>query len=156
MSVFSSIPVRENGDDVTKEWWNIFRTKLLAAFGSGVIGEKNQTITDNQSSYANITDAVIDGASYGSGVFEYTIYRDDGSSDERRETGVIRLGYKQRAGTWEITERRSGGDALNVADSIDVNTSGTEGQLRYKSDSMGGTYTGKITWKLIGTTDLES
>lgn len=151
MSFFSDIPIRSNGAvvPVDASWWNTIRTKLVSFFGTGVTAPATFTIADNQSSYANITDFVLDSATYQYYAVEYTIIRTDGTV-KRRERGMLYFSHDSVNG-W-VMERISGNaDALNVADSLALSSQ----QLQYKSDSMGGTYEGKFTWKIVSTFDAE-
>lgn len=144
------IPIRENGQGeearVTASWWNDIRTALMLLFGSGSVLEDSFTIADNQSAYADITGLLFDSDTVKSAKVEYTIYRTDGAV-ERRETGYLTLHYKAIGAAWSYSRRSDhGDDALNVADSLFVTTAG---QVQYKSDSMGGTYSGFIRYKSI-------
>lgn len=159
MSIFSDISIRVNSDTeyVEASWWNDIRTALINAFGGGATAESKFTMTDNQSTFADITSFTFDGASYGSVVAEYTIYRYDGTSTERRETGgVLKFGYKPQAGSWSLDERRSAGDdALNITGGgLQVTTTSGVGQVQYKTDNMGGS-DHYFTWKIISTTNIE-
>lgn len=157
MSLFSDIPVRSNGvEDVDASWWNTIRTKLIQFAGGGVTAEATFTIADNQSSYANVTGLSFDGATYGTVEIKYGIYRFDGSSDERKESGTLILNYKKSAGSWSLSRRSEGDDALNIASSFQLDVSGGVAQLQYKSDSMGGTYEGTMTHKVVNTLNVES
>lgn len=151
---FSDLPVRENGKKIYASWFNDIRTALVAAFGVGGIPEAQFTIADNQSSYQDITGLLLDQNVARVVDVEYTIYRTNGSSTERRERGVLHCTYKAIAAVWDYNrETLSGDDALNVADSLICNSSG---QIQYKSDSVGGTYVGKIRYKSGITFDKET
>ena len=152
---FSSIPVRAMGDDTDASWWNTIRTKLLEVFGSGVTAEAQFTIADNQSSYADITDFTFDSASFVWVEARYSIYRTDGSTP-RRETGILEFEWDNATSAWLLSYRRGSTDSLNIASSIAPDTTGTVGKAQYKSDSMGGTYVGKMRWKIINTISVES
>lgn len=145
-SPFSSLPVRLNGPTIFASWWNDIRTVLINFFGPGVVSETQFTIADNQSSYQNVTGLLFAHATTRSSKVEYTIYRTNGSSIERRETGFLTAHYKAVAGTWSYEREGSGDDALNVADGLIVNSSG---QVQYKSDSIGATYVGKMRYKVL-------
>ncbi len=158
MSIFSDIPIRLNGgaggNKVYASWWNDLRTALINAFGSGLFPETQFTIADNQSGYQDITGLLLDSTLYRSARIEYTIYRTNGSSVERRETGYITAHYKPIAGTWTYSRRTDhGDDALNVANSLFVTTAG---QVQYKSDSIGATYVGTIRYKIVIAFDKET
>lgn len=102
-----------------------------------------QTLLDNQSSPVSITGFVIDHTVNQCVTSEYTIIRSDGTNF-RREHGSLVLLYDTQNG-WSLTRKSEGADALNDGNSLTI-TAG--GQVQYISDSMGGTYAGKITWKI--------
>lgn len=144
---FSSIPVRSNGAKIESAWFNTIRQELINFFGGGAIDETQFTIADNQSSYANITGLVFAGATYASFKVQYTIYRFDGTSDERREVGTLTASYSADADAWTYSRRIDDGiDALGIDDSLFVTSAG---QVQYQSDSMGGTYEGYIRYKVL-------
>lgn len=157
---FSDVPVRSNGQDtVTASWWNDLRAagvKLESVLGPGTTAEVQGTIADNQASYANITGMTVDSADYVYAEIKYCIYRTNGTSDERRETGTLELEYLPISAAWRIADRRATRDSLRVDDSMAVTTTLGVAQVRYKSDSVGGTYVGKIRWKIINTISVET
>lgn len=158
MSLFSDIPIRTNSntDVVFASWWNTIRSKLIQFAGGGVTEEAEFTVADNQSSYADITGLSFDGATYGHVEIKYSIYRFDAASDERKESGKLIIDYKKDAATWVLSRRSNNDDALNIASSIIVSTTAGVAQIRYKSDSMGGTYEGTMIHKVISTLNVES
>lgn len=152
-SPFSTIPIRANSDDIFASWWNDIRTALINTFGSGGVLETQFTIADNQSAYTNVTGLLLDQAVTRSVDIEYTIYRTDGAV-ERRERGTIYATYKAVGAVWAYSRKtHHGDDALNVADSLFVTTAG---QVQYKSDSLGGTYSGKMRYKIVMSFDKET
>lgn len=153
MSIFSDIPLRANGDDILAAWFNTLRSALITVFGGGIIGETPFTIADNQSSFQDITDLIIDKSLYRHARIEYTIYRTDAAL-ERKESGILTLTYAVLADAWELNRESVRDDTLNMgARSLEV-VAGT-GQVQYKSDSMGGTYSATMTWKIISTFNKE-
>lgn len=157
---FSEVPLRTNdggpANVVLADWWNILRRaglRLENIFGSGLTEETQFTIADNQSSYANITGMLVSSASIIYAEIRYSIYRTDGASEKRRETGKLELEYVTGDSAWRIANRQSSSDALNMTDSLSV-TSG--GQVQYKSDAVGGTYSGKMRWKICNTIGVET
>ena len=155
MSIFSSIPVRRNGvEKAYASWWNDIRTALILAFGAGVVPETQFTIADNQSSYADVTGLLFDHNTVRSVKVEYSIYRTNGTSIERREMGTLTCTYKPVAGAWtyaRVTDTED--DALNIADGLICNAAG---QVQYKSDSVGATYVGKMRYKVMTSFDKET
>lgn len=142
-----NIPIRANGQKIDSSWFNTIRSALISLLGTGTIDETQFTIADNQSSYASITDLVFSGATYASFKVQYTIYRFDGTSDERREVGTLTASYSADADAWTYSRRIDAGvDALGIDDSLFVTSAG---QVQYKSDSMGGTYEGYIRYKVL-------
>lgn len=144
--ISTSIPYRSNADTglVTASWWNVLRTAILELAGASSIVETQFTIADNQSSYQDITGLLLDQSVSRSVRIDYTIYRTNGSSTERRETGYLICHYKAVAGTWTYERFSYGDDALNIADGLFLTTAG---QVQYKSDSIGATYVGKMRYR---------
>lgn len=98
----------------------------------------NQTITNNQTTPANITGAVYDGASFRAVILEYSIYRKT-DTNEVSQVGQLRLAYKTDAGTWSLSDDFSGDDA-----GVEFSVDGT-GQILYTSSDLTGTnYTSKL------------
>lgn len=150
MSFFSSIPVRENSDDVDASWWNTIRTKLVTFFGAGINDPQTFTIADNQSSYADITGLLLDSSTYTYYEVFYTIIRSDGTN-KRRERGFLYFSYDSQNG-WAMNRDSGNADALNMGvDSIALSSE----QAQYKSDSMGGTYAAQLTWQITRTVAAE-
>lgn len=139
----------------TKEQWISLGTTSVADWekipkfsdlpGGGGLTYGYFPIADNQSAYANISGLVFDKDDIQSVVLNYTIIRTDGTN-YRRETGHMRLGYDPVNG-WRLIRTGSFDDSLNTADAIAVVSS--TGQVQYKSDAMGGSYQGQITWSVI-------
>jgi len=124
----------------------IWTVDQVSAQGNGnALGTPNTfTIADNQSALANITGLIVDHTVNQCMTVEYTIIRTDGTN-WRREHGYLFLTYDSENG-WNLTRRIDGGvDALNLNNGLYINSSG---QVRYQSDSMGGTYQGKMTWQI--------
>ena len=105
------------------------------------------TLANNQSSYANITGLSLDSADYVGAIIKYTMYRSDGGSTYRRETGRLILQWEGSVTEWTLT-REGVGDALNIADSLAITTSSGVGSVQYKSDDIGGTPEGKFQWEI--------
>lgn len=156
MSLFSDIPIRTNAktDTVTAAWWNTIRTKLIEFAGGGVTGETEWTVTDNQSSYANISGLSFDVATYSYVKIRYTIRRYDGST-ERKESGFLELTGKKTGQTWNFVRRSNGDDALNIADSLALSVVSGVAQVQFKSDSMGGSYEEKGYYRVLETVSAD-
>lgn len=121
---------------------------VLAQANGNALGPVNTfTIADNQSSPQNITNLAMVGATNGSMTVEYTIIRSNGSSTKRREHGFLYFGYDSVNGYVMMRTIVIGVDALNMgANGLVCNPS--TGQVTYESDSVGGTYAGKMTWQI--------
>lgn len=147
-SVFSTIPVRVNGTTFYASWVNDIRTALINAFGVIVTAEAQATLADNQASAANVLGLVFDKTITNSVRVDYTIYRTNGSTTERRETGYLTLTFKPIANAWTLSRRiENDEDALNKTfPSLTVTAAG---QVQYISDSVGGTYIGTIRFKSV-------
>lgn len=124
----------------------IFTTDQVTvqANGSATGGQTTFTIADNQSSSANVTNMLALSAVNQCVTFEYTIIRSNGTA-KRREQGYVWLTYDSVNG-WKLTRQGHGVDALNMGANGLTVTAG--GQIQYQSDSMGGTYAGKMTWQI--------
>jgi hypothetical protein len=158
MGIFDAIPVRSNADTgmVEASWWNTIRTALVNAFGNASIAETQFTIADNQSSYADITGLLLDASVSRALDIEYTIYRTNGSSIEKRENGILRCMYKAVAAVWSFEHQSWGDDALgNGTISAPLNVT-SAGQVQYKSYSIGATYVGTIRYKIQKSFNKES
>lgn len=156
MGFFDSLPIRENGQTVDASWWNSIRTALIVAFVD-TNPELQVTILDNQAAYVALTGFDIDAVDFIYAEWVYSILRTSSiGPTERRETGRISVQFNPTTSLWELADRKGSTDALNIADSLTITTVGTVGTLKYKSDSMGGTYVGKWRGRLISTILLET
>lgn len=154
MGLFDEIPIRLNGSqDVDAAWWNTIRSRLIDAFGTQITAQTQVTILDNQSSFQDVTGLVFDKAEVVYALVRYTIQRTDGSSP-RRECGTLELSLSDDESDWELSRVAVRGDALSMgADSLSVTSAG---QIQYKSDSMGGTYSGSLNFKVLDTLNKEA
>ncbi len=156
MGLFDSIPIRLNGaqgGEVTAAWWNAIRTALINAFGDQVTGETSFTIADDQSSSEDVTGLSFDSAEVVFAKISYVILRSDGTTP-RRESGTLWATFDNASSSWALDRRSNFGDALNMgADSLTI-TAG--GQVQYQSDSVGGTYSGTLTYRVNESISVES
>lgn len=149
MGFFSSISVRNNGQDVVRAWFNDVRTAgvnleaaVSAFFGAGYVAS-SATIANNQGAAANVTGMVLDKASYKSGMVTAEIRRKT-SSAEVIALGTFAMVYRALTDAWELAGEDWKGDETNVTLSITA-----AGQVQYVSDSMAGTgYAGTLTFRL--------
>lgn len=102
-------------------------------------GGGSGTIVDNQVSATDITDWVIDGATYSSAVYYVEIQR--GASIFTNKEVHMRY----RSGAWEIDELISSDDVDGVTLSVDQ--TGSVGQVQYVSTSEG--TAGTIKWRRV-------
>ena len=93
----------------------------------------------------NITGLVYDKLTYNGVKLAYVIDRTDGSTP-RSSIGELWLRYDLGNDTWNIHRANHFGDNDGV--SFVINSSG---QVRYTSDSMGGTYVGNMQITQIAT-----
>jgi len=102
----------------------------------------NSTIANNQTTAANITNLIFDGASNRGFVLDYTIYRKT-DSVELSQIGRLRAVYKTVENTWLMSDDYSGENA-GVTFSIT-----SSGQIQYTSTNMSGTnYSGVFDYKV--------
>jgi hypothetical protein len=145
---FASIPLRSNKERIEHFWFNILRQAGvdLGDFNGGdtSIPPTDFTITNNQSTPANVTGCLFDGSQVRGARISYCVYRNTtgGGATELSERGDIFITYKTVAGTWEIAIAGAVGNA-GVTFSI---TNG--GQVQYTSTNITGTNNvQKITFK---------
>lgn len=112
--------------------------------GSAIGGQTSFALLDNQSVYEDVPSLLIDHTADQCVLAEYTIIRTDGTN-YRREHGFLALLYDTQNG-WIMTRQSQGADSLNMGQLSLAITS--LGQVQYKSDSMGGTYNGQMTWQI--------
>src|SRR3954465_9964333 len=147
---FSAIPTRENGDTVLASWFNSLKTAgaLIESYlGAGFLVETSQTITNTQSSPANVISLLLDSASYRGAIIDVDIYRYSTSTgaQERKDIRRFIASYKVGAATWDLMDMGGGPDDAGVTLSI---TSG--GQVQYVSDTQTGTpNTSRMRWKAV-------
>jgi hypothetical protein len=138
-NTFSNYVQKQNGQNVDATWWNqlaLAGINLESWFGlSGFSGETTFTIANNQSSPANVTGALFNGATQRSFELDYQVYINTTGSGatELSERGKIFGAYSTVAGTWEIT-------VSGAVGSSGVTFSMTNaGQLQYTSQNTTGT-----------------
>jgi len=118
--------------------------------------ETQSTIADNQSSHVSIASMDADSNDIIYKEFRYSILRNDGGADIRRESGSIEIEFKTASSIWVIASRRASEDALNIASSLIIFNTSTVGTIQYKSDLMNGTsYVGTMRWKAPVTINKE-
>ena len=154
MGVFENLTLRSNGEDVDVSWWNSIRSALISTFPSVAVSEVAQTLDNNQTSYVDITGLLLDSLSYTSYKIRYRLQRSDDSPDVRDEVGELQARWDGSA--WTFTRTIDYGNALG--DGTQDGDFGTDylyivpgtGQAQYKSSNMtGGTYVGKLEWRII-------
>lgn len=141
VNTISKLPIGTTGQVLT----------VVAGFPAWMTSdpEHQSDLLDNQSAYVDISGLTFDAASYIYAKISYSIYRLAGGTS-RIETGEISLEYNPNTLLWNIGDRRSSGDALNMTDSLNVTTTSGVAQLQYKTDNMGSSL-GKMRWKIAQT-----
>lgn len=126
--------------------WGEDLSDLLSALVSAVNGLSSSndisttsfTLTNNQSSAANITGLNFSTSSVRSAIVNYSIYIST-SLNEYSETGTLFLSYKNTAGSWDLT-RFAGGSDSGITFTIT-----SAGQVQYTSGNVSGTgFSGKL------------
>lgn len=94
------------------------------------------TVVNNQTSAADVTDFLIDPATYRGFVAEYSIYRNTTSTGatELSETGFLLGAFKTVAGAWFLTAGAATEESTGVTFSITA-----AGQIQYVSTNITGT-----------------
>lgn len=158
MGIFSDIPIRGNGETVDSSWWNSIRTALISAFGSGILGETQQSITDGQSA-SDVTSLLFAAASIVRAKVEISAYSTDGTNT-RTHFITLWAYYNAKLAQWRITQEEIGESCTSavctaVASGLTFTiTSG--GQVQVAADTIGGTPVRKIRWKVVSTFAVES
>lgn len=124
--------------------WNAGGTGLMNAnsgnlgFLTALLAQDSQAIANYQTPAADITNLLFDGTAITSVMVFYEIARPG-----RFTNGILMLRY--RSGTWEAEDGVTVGDTSGVTFSI--TTVGTNGQVQYISNNVGGA--GTIKWRTI-------
>lgn len=102
------------------------------------------TVANNQSSAANITGLLIDGASTRSFIIDYSIYRKtDTASSALAQVGQLRGVFNTQSSTWFMSDDSSG---QNSGVTFSILSSG---QIRYISSNISGAnYTGSLKYAI--------
>ena len=147
MGLFSDIPVRSNGDKIYRDFFNLLRTAGIAVenfLGSAFITETSVTISNTQSSAANVTGLVFDSSSVKSAIIYATIRRKTDDA-EVVSTGVLIAQYSAKDLTWYLIDQLSG--LLDDGVELDITSAG---QVQYTSDTVpGANYSGAMSFKAI-------
>lgn len=153
----ASIPTRNNGQRITKAWFNTIRTVLLGLMGGGVSQEATFTLANNQSSAADITGLTFNKSLYCHYRIEYSFWRQtDTASSGVREYGEINAHYDHEADEWTMDVSPKGGGFGGITWSID-NTDTDAAQPQYTSTNISGAnYEGTLTYKIVSTMNIDS
>lgn len=143
------IPLRSNGQIIKATWFNVLKNIIEGVLSPNAISQTTFSIADNRTSLTSITNLVFSSANVLSARVFYSIYRTDGTI-ERRETGHLTVRFSAISNAWTWARESSGDNALNFNDSLIVNSAG---QVQYLSDSMAGTYSGNIKYKVLEVID---
>lgn len=135
---FTAIPQRNNGDEITADWFNI-----LQAAGENlenIVGLSGQTFTlaNNQSSPADLLLLSFAGSVFRSFEIKYNIYFNSTGSGatEVSEVGSFIGVYNTVAGTWVLTYGPIGGNPVPTGVLFSITNAG---QVQYTSPNFTGT-----------------
>lgn len=133
------------GENVTN-WIEAVSDKLNEISSDVDIPLTSFTLTNNQSSFADITGMILDTSTVRGCNITYSVYRVVTSGltviSELSETGNIQVTYKSSALTWELTQTKTGSSGIQFGIT-------TDGQIQYKStNATGGVHAGNI--KFVG------
>lgn len=123
------------GEDAT-DWAEAVTDVVNSVTGTGFIPETTITINDNVSVFTNILGANFNSSVTRSFKLTYAVRRTNGATPIA-ETGTIEGVFGDS--DWDFSIQRTGDAGMEF-----TLTSG--GQIQYKSTSVGGTYSGDITF----------
>jgi hypothetical protein len=133
---FSDIPVRSNGQRLTRDMLNALRTAGIALetlLGTArVVG--SQAIANNQVVAANVTDLLFDYTTTRRVVVDWWCRRKSDSVD-LIESGTFVLLYKPGSTTWDFFPVSQEGDDSGLTWSVTA-----AGQAKYASTNVAGVY----------------
>lgn len=137
MSTFTSIPVRANGDDILAGWFNQLRTAGvdLSTAVAVIISETTFSLTNNQTSFADVTGLLISPTLYQSAEIYITVKRrtTGGGATSIYEFSKYFAVYDANSSTWEFAPIGQVGDA-GMTFQITA-----AGQVQYKTTNITGT-----------------
>lgn len=133
--------ILEDVNSVTQ--FTVDNVKTGNGSGTSLGAAQVQTLFDNQVTPTNINGLKLDFTVNQMVEVDYTIIRSNGTV-WRREQGALKLAYDAVNG-WRLQRSSNFDDALNSGQSLTITNAG---QVQYLSDSMGGTYAGKISWRI--------
>lgn len=120
--------------------WAEAVTDAIANFsGSGSISQRQATIEDNITTFTDVDGAIFDATQVNAFFMSYFVTRTDGVT-EVTEKGHIEGGYNNTSGEWEFDVDASSDAGMEF-------TVTTNGQIQYKSSSIGGSYVGNIFFR---------
>ena len=154
--LFDSIPVRSNGevDGVRASWWNIIRSKLIAAFGEGGFEETQFNLANAQGAFADVTGLIFDKLIVAGATIEYSLALRD-ATEGRREFGKMTLAYEAEADVWALSIQTD--LVIGNPSGVDFEVVAGTGQIRYKGPNLvGGGETLKLRYKALSTFQLET
>ena len=157
MSLFSTIPDRENGPDIEAGWFNLIKNYLVQAFPGINSSTAPFTIANNEASLINITGLLLDSSSYKYYKIRYDMHREDDGPLTQDEVGTLEAFWNGTA--WETNRTIEFGNSLGDGteggsgtgtDYLVIN--GADGQAKYKSGNFtGGAYASALNWTIIET-----
>lgn len=160
---FADIPIR-GCDDVFPSWWNVLRAAGAyweSILGTGTIAETQQTITDGASA-TSVTGLLLSSTTHVRAKIVVSTMRTDGTNTRAHMQELTAI-YNAKIAAWELfASPGEAGDSATASARSDalsrVNFTITSGgQVQYAcEDTMGGTYVGKMRWKVLWTISVET
>lgn len=124
------------GEDATA-WAQAVTDVLNNSQGPGDILSTSFTIADNISSFTNVTGLAFSTSLVRSFEIEYNVFRTDGTTPQV-EVGLMHGVYNGTS--WELSRDYTGEAGMTYEIT-------NAGQFRYKSTSVGGTYSGSMKFR---------
>lgn len=157
---FSALTTRANGRKVLASWWNTIKnagTRLEEIFGLGLVPQTQQSFTDGMSA-TNLTGASFAPASYTGFKIRAKSYRDDGTNQRAHIITITGI-YNSKKAEWRLDVEETGesctsGACASVGSGLTFTMS--TNQVQFASDTMGGSHTGKLNWKVVETFTAET
>jgi hypothetical protein len=130
------------GEEATA--WAVAVTAVLQNItGTGDILQTSASISDSQTTFANISGFNFDPNTVRGAIIEYSIYRSS-SAGEAAEAGQMMIVYKDDAATWDIAQYYAGNSGVEFQIT-------SAGQVQYKvpaANALGGSgYAGTMKYR---------
>jgi hypothetical protein len=126
--------------EVVHDWAEAATDKLSSLSGTYDIPITTSSISDNQSTAANVTGLLFNSTVTRSFIAEYVVYRETDTPTKIRENGIITGVYDGSTG-WEYSIKHIGDAGMDFIVTA-------AGQVQYYSSNMvGASYSGEIKFK---------